>query len=46
MNARDPDPTEETIREVLAGNLCRCTDYLKILDAVHLAAGRMEERAG
>ena len=40
---RDPDPTEETIREALSGNLCRCTGYQKILDAVHLAAGRMEQ---
>jgi len=36
---RDPDPDDETIREALAGNLCRCTGYRKIVDAVHLAAG-------
>ena len=35
---RDPDPSDETIREALAGNLCRCTGYGKIIDAVHLAA--------
>ena len=40
---RDPDPNEETIREALSGNLCRCTGYQKILDAVHLAADRMEQ---
>ena len=40
---RDPDPAEETIREALSGNLCRCTGYQKILDAVHLAADRMEQ---
>ena len=40
---REPDPTEETIREALSGNLCRCTGYQKILDAVHLAANRMEQ---
>ncbi len=40
---RDPDPTEETIREALSGNLCRCTGYQKILDAVHLAADRIEQ---
>ena len=34
---RDPHPSEETIREALAGNLCRCTGYEKILDAVRLA---------
>jgi carbon-monoxide dehydrogenase small subunit len=37
--ARDPDPNDEEIREALAGNLCRCTGYTKIVDAVHLAAG-------
>ena len=37
-NAR---PTRDEIREALAGNLCRCTGYAKILDAVELAAGRM-----
>ena len=36
--ARNPDPTEDEIREALSGNLCRCTGYQKILDAVRLAA--------
>jgi len=36
---REPDPGDDAIREALAGNLCRCTGYEKILDAVHLAAG-------
>jgi len=35
---RDPDPDDADIREALAGNLCRCTGYEKILDAVRLAA--------
>ena len=37
---RNPDPTDGEIREALAGNLCRCTGYEKILDAVRLAASR------
>jgi carbon-monoxide dehydrogenase small subunit len=37
---RVPDPSDEEIREALAGNLCRCTGYEKILDAVRLAAER------
>jgi len=41
---RDPDPADADIREALAGNLCRCTGYEKILDAVRLAADRL--RAG
>jgi len=32
-------PDDDEIREALAGNLCRCTGYQKIIDAVHLAAG-------
>ncbi|MGF1471638.1 MAG: (2Fe-2S)-binding protein [Rubrobacteraceae bacterium] len=40
--ARNPEPNDAEIREALAGNLCRCTGYEKILDAVHLAASRME----
>ena len=36
-----PDPDDRTIRESLSGNLCRCTGYQKIVDAVHLAASRM-----
>jgi carbon-monoxide dehydrogenase small subunit len=36
--ARSPDPTEDEIREALSGNLCRCTGYAKIFDAVRLAA--------
>jgi carbon-monoxide dehydrogenase small subunit len=36
-----PTPTREEIKHALAGNLCRCTGYTKILDAVELAALRM-----
>ena len=39
--ARDPSPDDDTVREALAGNLCRCTGYEKILDAVRLASARM-----
>jgi len=36
----DPHPSEAVVREALSGNLCRCTGYQKILDAVRLAAER------
>ena len=37
--ARNPRPTDDEMREALSGNLCRCTGYAKIFDAVRLAAG-------
>ena len=39
----NPDPPEEEVRRALDGNLCRCTGYVKILDAVRLAAERMRD---
>ena len=36
---RNPSPSDDEIREALSGNLCRCTGYAKIFDAVRLAAG-------
>ena len=38
---KDPNPSRETIKEALSGNLCRCTGYIKIYEAVELAAARM-----
>ena len=35
---RSPQPTEEQIKEALVGNLCRCTGYVRIIQAVHTAA--------
>ncbi len=42
--AENPTPTRQEIRTALAGNLCRCTGYTKILDAVELAALRSTGR--
>ena len=41
--ARNASPSDAEIREALAGNLCRCTGYEKIMDAVRLAAARQGE---
>src|SRR6266404_488844 len=38
---KNPNPNRETIKEALSGNLCRCTGYIKIYEAVELAAARM-----
>ena len=40
----NPDPTEEEIRVAISGNLCRCTGYQKIVEAIRLAASRMREQ--
>ena len=37
---REASPSDDEIREALAGNVCRCTGYVKIFDAVRLAAER------
>ena len=37
---RNPTPSEDEIREALSGNVCRCTGYVKVFDAVRLAAER------
>lgn len=42
MLEHNPSPTDADIREALSGNLCRCTGYEKILDAVRLAAARQD----
>ncbi len=41
---RVPNPSEDEIREALVGNLCRCTGYLRIIDAVKDAAKRQREK--
>jgi aerobic carbon-monoxide dehydrogenase small subunit len=43
--SRGGQPSDAEVREALAGNLCRCTGYEKILDAVRLAAARWQDRA-
>jgi len=42
----NPSPTRAEIREALSGNLCRCTGYTKILDAVEIAASRFRDSGG
>lgn len=41
--AEHPDPSEAEIREALAGNVCRCTGYQKIVEAVHIGAKLLRE---
>ena len=38
---KDPNPSRDVIKEALSGNLCRCTGYIKIYEAVELAAAKM-----
>ncbi len=40
---RNLDPTDEEICEAMAGNLCRCTGYTQVVEAVHMAAQKMQE---
>jgi len=44
--AENPDPTEDEVRRALSGNLCRCTGYRQILDAVREAAAELRGAAG
>ncbi len=41
---RTTKPTQEDIEEAVSGNICRCTGYAKIIDAIHLAANRIAGR--
>ena len=43
---RNAEPTRQEIAHALSGNLCRCTGYTKIIDAVELAARELRERRG
>ena len=42
--SRNPDPTEDEIKEAISGNLCRCTGYVKIIEGIKLAAQRLKEQ--
>jgi len=43
---RNPDPSEEEIKEGISGNICRCTGYYQIVEAIKLAAERMAGEGG
>jgi carbon-monoxide dehydrogenase small subunit len=43
--ARNPDPTEQEIREGISGNLCRCTGYVNIIKAIQQAAAELRAAA-
>jgi aerobic carbon-monoxide dehydrogenase small subunit len=42
--AKNPNPTEEEIRQGISGNLCRCTGYVKIVEAIQYAAEKLREQ--
>ncbi len=41
--AETPDPTDDEIREAIGGNLCRCTGYAQIIEAIRIAAQRLRD---
>jgi carbon-monoxide dehydrogenase small subunit len=41
-----PDPSDDAIRDALSANICRCTGYVQIIEAVRLAATRLRARSG
>jgi carbon-monoxide dehydrogenase small subunit len=41
---KNPNPTEEEIRWGISGNLCRCTGYVKIVEAIQYAAAKLREQ--
>lgn len=43
--SKNPDPSEAEIREAISGNLCRCTGYNKIVEAIQYAAAKLNESA-
>ncbi|MCL4299921.1 MAG: (2Fe-2S)-binding protein [Anaerolineae bacterium] len=43
--AQNPTPTEEEIRWAISGNLCRCTGYIKIVEAIQYAAEKLQAKA-
>jgi carbon-monoxide dehydrogenase small subunit len=43
--SRNSDPSRQDIRKAISGNLCRCTGYGQIVEAIELAAGRLNQRA-
>ncbi|MBS1968305.1 MAG: (2Fe-2S)-binding protein, partial [Chloroflexi bacterium SZAS-1] len=42
--AHNPNPSEDEIRHAISGNLCRCTGYVKIVEAIQYAAAKLREQ--
>jgi carbon-monoxide dehydrogenase small subunit len=41
--SRNPDPTRQEVREAISGNICRCSGYVRVIDAVMAAAVKMRQ---
>jgi aerobic-type carbon monoxide dehydrogenase small subunit (CoxS/CutS family) len=44
LTGKNPNPTEEEIKEGISGNFCRCTGYSKIIESIQAAAEKLQRR--